>query len=86
MKNFKKVIETFEKNKEREIIICENCAANVLMKEIGTDCVDFLLDSNNISVKILKELGFRKTYSCKKNATNAYIIATKLLEKSINKI
>ena len=32
MKNFKKVIETFEKNKEREIIICENCAANVFMK------------------------------------------------------
>ena len=86
MKNFKKVIKTFEKNKEREINICENCAANVLMKEIGTDCLDFLLDSNNISVNFLKELGFRKTYSCKKNATNAYIIATKLLEKSINKI
>ena len=86
MKNFKKVIKTFEKNKEREINICENCAANVFMKEIGTNCVDFLLDSNNISVKFLKELGFRKSYSCKKNATNAYIIATKLLEKSINKI
>lgn len=56
------------------------------MKEIGTDCVDLILDSNNISVKFLKELGFRKTYSCKKNATNVYIIATKLLEKSINKI
>ena len=54
MKNFKKVIETFEKNKEREIIICENCATNVFMKEIGTDCVDFLLDSNNISVKFFK--------------------------------
>ena len=53
MKNFKKVIKTFEKNKEREINICENCAANVFMKEIGTDCVDFLLDSNNISVKFL---------------------------------
>ena len=86
MKNFKKVIETFEKNKEREIIICENCAANILMKEIGTDCVDFLLDSNNISVKFLKELGFRRSHYCKKNTTNAYIIATKLLEKSINKI
>ena len=56
MKNFKKVIETFEKNKERELITCENCAANVFMKEIGTDCVDFLLDSNNISVKFLKEI------------------------------
>ena len=86
MKNLKKVIETFEKNKEREINICENCAANVFLKELGIDCVDFLLDSNNISVKFLKELGFKKTYSCKKNATNAYIIATKMLEKSINKI
>ena len=56
------------------------------MKEIGTDCVDFLLDSNNISIKFLKELGFRRSHSCKKNTTNAYIIATKLLEKSINKI
>lgn len=56
------------------------------MKEIGTDCVDFLLDSNNISVKFLKELGFRRNHSCKKNATNAYIIAAKLLEKSSNKI
>ena len=86
MKNFKKVIEIFEKNKEHEIIVCKNCAANVFMKEIGTDCVDFLLDSNNISVKFLKELGFRRSHSCNKNATNAYIIATKLLEKSINKI
>lgn len=86
MKNFKKVIKTFKKNKEREINICENCAANVLMKEIGIDCVDFLLDSNNISVKFLKELGFRKSHSCKKNVINAYIIATKLLEKSSNKI
>ena len=66
--------------------LCKNCAANVFMKEIGTDCVDFLLDSNNISVKFLKELGFRRSHSCKKNTTNAYIIATKLLEKSINKI
>ena len=41
MKNFKKVIETFEKNKKREIIICKNCAANAFMKEIETDCVDF---------------------------------------------
>ena len=86
MKNFKKVIETFEKNKENEIIVCKNCAANVFMKEIGTDCVDFLLDNNNIFGKILKEFGFRRSGSCKKNATNAYIIATKLLEKSINKI
>lgn len=56
------------------------------MKEIGTECVDFLLDFNNISVKFLKELGFRRGHSCKENATNAYIIATKMLEKSSNKI
>ena len=87
MKNFKKVIETFEKNKECETIMCQNCAANAFMKEIGTDCVDFLLDSSdNIFVKTLKELGFRKSYICKKNAYNAYIIATKLLEKTSNKI
>ena len=87
MKNFKKVIETFEKNKECEIIICKNCAANVFMKEIGTDCVYFLLDKkNNIFGKILKKFGLRRSGSCKKNATNAYIIATKLLEKSTNKI
>ena len=88
MKNFKKVIETFEKNKECETIMCQDCAANVFMKEIGgTNCVDFLLDSSNsIFVKTLKELGFRKGYICKKNAYNAYIIATKLLEKTSNKI
>lgn len=87
MKNFKKIIETFEKNKEREIIVCENCAANVFMKEIGTNCIDFLLDSkNNIFGKILKKFGIRRSNSCKKNATNAYIIATKMLEKSSNKI
>ena len=86
MKNFKKVIKTFKKNKEREIITCKNCAANVFMKEIGTECVDFLLDFNNISVKFLKELGLRRGHSCKENATNAYIIATKLLEKTSNKI
>ena len=69
MKNFKKVIETFEKNKECKTIMCQNCAANVFMKEIGGT-----------------ELGFRKSYICKKNAYNAYIIATKLLEKASNKI
>ena len=86
MKNFKKVIETFEKNKEHETIMCQYCAANVFMEEIGTNCIDFLLDPNNIFVKILKKFGFKEIGTCKKIATNAYIIATKLLEKAKNKI
>ena len=66
--------------------MCQDCAANVFMKEIGTDCVDFLLDYSNIFAKILKDFGFRRSSTCKKTAADAYIIATKILEKTSNKI
>lgn len=75
-----------KKTKNVNLLYAKIVQLNVFMKEIGTDCVDFLLDSNNISVKFLKDLGLRRSHFCKKNAINAYIIATKLLKKSINKI
>ena len=56
------------------------------MEEIGTNCIDLLSHNNNVYEKILEEFRLKRSHNCKKNAANAYIIATKLLEKTKNKI